>query len=51
MSQTTKPDTSQRLLQRRAKLLGPNVPTFYDEPLHLVKGEGVWVFKPTLEKV
>ncbi|MBT4443870.1 MAG: aminotransferase class III-fold pyridoxal phosphate-dependent enzyme, partial [Oceanospirillaceae bacterium] len=44
MSQTTKPDTSQRLLQRRAKLLGPNVPTFYDEPLHLVKGEGVWVW-------
>ncbi|MBT3436216.1 MAG: aspartate aminotransferase family protein [Oceanospirillaceae bacterium] len=33
-----------RLLQRRAKLLGPNVPTFYDEPLHLVKGDGVWVW-------
>ncbi len=32
------------LLQRRTRLLGPNVPTFYDEPLHLVKGDGVWVW-------
>ncbi|MCA0271592.1 MAG: aspartate aminotransferase family protein [Proteobacteria bacterium] len=32
------------LLARRARLLGPNVSTFYDEPVHLVKGEGVWVW-------
>ncbi len=32
------------LLARRAKLLGPNVSTFYDEPVHLVRGEGVWVW-------
>lgn len=32
------------LLERRRKLLGPNVATFYDEPLHLVKGEGVWLW-------
>ncbi|MEX3007342.1 aspartate aminotransferase family protein [Hoeflea sp. TYP-13] len=32
------------LLQRRARLMGPNVSTFYDEPVHLVKGEGVWVW-------
>ncbi len=32
------------LLARRAKLLGPNVSTFYDDPLHLVRGEGVWVW-------
>jgi 4-aminobutyrate aminotransferase-like enzyme len=35
---------TERLLERRAKLLGPNVPTFYDDPVHLVRGEGVWVF-------
>jgi 4-aminobutyrate aminotransferase-like enzyme len=32
------------LLARRARLMGPNVPTFYEEPVHLVKGEGVWVW-------
>jgi 4-aminobutyrate aminotransferase-like enzyme len=31
------------LLERRKKLLGP-ASLFYDEPLHLVKGEGVWVW-------
>jgi 4-aminobutyrate aminotransferase-like enzyme len=29
------------LLDRRRRLLGPNVPTFYDTPLHIVRGEGV----------
>lgn len=28
----------------RARLLGPNMATFYDDPLHLVKGDGVWVW-------
>jgi len=32
------------LIARRARLLGPNVPTFYDEPVHIVRGEGVWLF-------
>ena len=32
------------LLERRAQLLGPNVRLFYDEPLHLVRGEGTWLF-------
>ncbi len=32
------------LLERRARLLGPNVPTFYKNPVHLVKGEGVWLW-------
>ncbi len=32
------------LMARRAKLLGPNVSTFYDNPVHLVRGEGVWVW-------
>jgi len=32
------------LLARRERLLGPNVPTFYDNPVHLVRGEGVWLW-------
>ena len=32
------------LMQRRRNLLGPNVSTFYDEPVHMVRGEGVWLW-------
>ncbi|MCX7888534.1 MAG: aminotransferase class III-fold pyridoxal phosphate-dependent enzyme [Rhodobacteraceae bacterium] len=32
------------ILARRARLLGPNVPTFYDEPVHIVRGQGVWLW-------
>jgi len=32
------------LIEKRARLLGPNVSTFYDDPVHLVRGEGVWVW-------
>ena len=32
------------LMQRRLNLLGPNVSTFYDEPVHVVRGEGVWLW-------
>ncbi|MGB8812217.1 MAG: aminotransferase class III-fold pyridoxal phosphate-dependent enzyme [Paracoccaceae bacterium] len=32
------------LLERRARLLGPNVPTFYRTPVHIVKGQGVWLW-------
>lgn len=32
------------LLARRERLLGRNMSTFYDDPVHLVKGEGVWVW-------
>ena len=32
------------LLARRAQAMGPNVPTFYDRPVHLVRGEGVWLW-------
>lgn len=31
-------------MRRRKELLGPNVPTFYDEPVHIVRGEGVWLW-------
>lgn len=35
---------TQSLLERRKRLIGKHSPLFYDNPLHLVKGEDVWVF-------
>ena len=32
------------LIARRERLLGPGNPLFYDEPVHLVRGEGVWLY-------
>jgi 4-aminobutyrate aminotransferase-like enzyme len=32
------------LTDRRARLMGPNVPTFYRHPVHLVRGQGVWLW-------
>ncbi|RWY74421.1 aspartate aminotransferase family protein [Rhizobium sp. WSM1325] len=32
------------LLARRERLLGRNMSTFYDEPVQLVRGEGVWLW-------
>lgn len=32
------------LLARRARALAPAYQLFYDDPVHLVRGEGVWVF-------
>lgn len=40
----TLPAKSAALIEARARLLGPNVSTFYDEPLHVVRGEGVWLW-------
>ncbi|MDZ4729480.1 MAG: aminotransferase class III-fold pyridoxal phosphate-dependent enzyme [Xanthomonadales bacterium] len=38
-------DTSgQTLLQRRENAMGPTYRLFYREPVHLVKGAGVWLF-------
>jgi 4-aminobutyrate aminotransferase-like enzyme len=35
---------TETMIQRRARLLGPNVPTFYDDPVHIVRGQGVWLW-------
>lgn len=35
---------NETLLARRERLLGRNMSTFYQDPVHLVKGEGVWVW-------
>lgn len=32
------------LLARRWRLLGPNMQVFYDDPVHIVRGEGVWLY-------
>ena len=32
------------LLAKRDALLGPGMQTFYRTPLHLVRGEGVWLW-------
>ena len=38
------------ILVKRDQLLGPNLPTFYDQPVHLVKGKDVWVWDSTNEQ-
>jgi 4-aminobutyrate aminotransferase-like enzyme len=44
MVRTSGNDTmTAELLARREALLGPNVRLFYDEPLHIVSGKGVWL--------
>ena len=35
--------TSEDLLARRERLLGAGIATFYDDPVHIVRGEGVWL--------
>ena len=36
--------TTDELLKRRYRVLGRGSPLFYDRPLHLVRGEGVWLY-------
>ena len=36
--------TMSEMLARRDRLLGPNVRLFYDTPVHLVRGEGSWLW-------
>jgi 4-aminobutyrate aminotransferase-like enzyme len=38
------PSSTDTLLARRRKLLGPACSLFYNEPLHIVRGEGVWLY-------
>src|SRR3569833_996012 len=34
------------LIARREKLLGPAYRLFYENPVHVVRGEGVWLYDP-----
>jgi 4-aminobutyrate aminotransferase-like enzyme len=36
--------TTDELLERRYRVLGRGSPLFYEKPLHLVRGEGVWLY-------
>ncbi len=36
--------SQQSLLRRRARLLGPDLALSYQEPLHLIRGEDVWLY-------
>ncbi|MFN4131342.1 MAG: aspartate aminotransferase family protein [Paracoccaceae bacterium] len=40
----TLPPEDEARITRRAALLGPAYRLFYDQPLHLVRGEGVWLY-------
>jgi 4-aminobutyrate aminotransferase-like enzyme len=37
-------DADAALIRRRQELLGPAYRLFYEAPLHIVRGEGVWLF-------
>lgn len=38
------PEAEAQLIARRERLLGPAYRLFYERPLHLVRGEGVWLY-------
>lgn len=35
---------NQALLERRYRTMGHHSPLFYERPLQLIRGEGVWLF-------
>lgn len=37
------PEAERALIARRQRVLGPSYRLFYDQPLHIVRGEGVWL--------
>ncbi len=37
-------DASNSLIERRKRLLGKAYRLFYDQPVHIVRGEGVWLY-------
>ncbi|MCJ8055023.1 aspartate aminotransferase family protein [Shinella curvata] len=43
-------DAEQALIARREKVLGPAYRLFYEKPLHLVRGEGVFLYDAAGEK-
>ena len=43
--------TTDALLQRRERLLGQRMPLFYVEPVHIVRGEGIWAVRPIRKTV
>ena len=41
---------TETIIEKRARLLGPNFSTFYKDPVHIVRGEGVWLWDNDGEK-
>ena len=37
-------DHEKLMVERRARLLGPGYKLFYQQPIHIVRGEGVWLY-------
>ncbi len=44
------PPAERAMIERRQRLLGPAYRLFYDQPLHIVRGEGVWLYGPDGER-
>ena len=44
------PPAERALIERRQTLLGPAYRLFYNEPVHVVRGEGVWLHGPNGER-
>ena len=44
MTNDKQTESEQALLRRRAELLGPDLSLSYQKPLHLVRGEDVWLY-------
>eukprot|EP01126_Amoeba_proteus_P021326 TRINITY_DN2160_c0_g1_i12.p1 TRINITY_DN2160_c0_g1~~TRINITY_DN2160_c0_g1_i12.p1 ORF type:complete len:550 (-),score=100.13 TRINITY_DN2160_c0_g1_i12:183-1832(-) len=44
ISQLEPPPSIEDLLKRRARDLGPSYRLFYNKPVHLVEGKGVWLY-------
>jgi 4-aminobutyrate aminotransferase-like enzyme/Ser/Thr protein kinase RdoA (MazF antagonist) len=45
------PDASGALIDRRARVFGPALsPLTYDRPVHLIRGEGVWLYEASGER-
>jgi 4-aminobutyrate aminotransferase-like enzyme/Ser/Thr protein kinase RdoA (MazF antagonist) len=43
---TSPPDSPRIDMNRRRRLLGAGAELFYEQPLHLVRGDGVWLYDP-----
>ena len=41
---TNSPENSAALLARRERVLSPTYRLFYDQPLQIVRAEGVWMY-------
>ena len=43
-------ERTQKMVARREGILGPGNTLFYDDPVHVVRGDGVWLYGPAGER-